>query len=80
MYQREIPPEAVIQAIASGEVIAAYPDDTPYPSVLLLGSHAGEPIHAVVVQDVATGDCQVITVYRPDPKLWGSSFKSRKRP
>jgi hypothetical protein len=43
MFQRAIPPEAIEQIIATGEQIAAYPDDTPFPSMLSLGSHAGTP-------------------------------------
>ena len=79
MFQRGIPLEAVEQVIVSGEVIASYPDDSPYPSLLLLGSRDGEPIHVVVAQDETTGDCQVITAYQPDPALWDSTFKSRKK-
>lgn len=78
MFQRDISPDIVEQVIAEGEVIASYPDDKPYPSVLLLGSHAGKPIHAVVAHDEATGNCQVITAYRPDPAVWDSTFRSRK--
>jgi len=78
MFQRDIPPDALGQVIANGDVIVAYPDDTPYPSALLLGSHAGEPIHVVVAQDEATGDCQVVTAYRPDPALWDETFRTRK--
>jgi hypothetical protein len=78
MFQRGIPPEAVEQLVAVGEVIATYPDDTPYPSALLLGLHDGEPFHAVVARDVVSGDCQVVTVYRPDPALWDRTYRSRK--
>src|SRR5471030_1267248 len=37
MFQRGIDLDAVAQVISSGEVIADYPDDQPYPSTLLLG-------------------------------------------
>ena len=80
MFQRGIPPEAVEALIKEGEVISAYPDDRPYPSYLILGNHAGAPVHAVIAQTPQTGLCQVITVYRPDPVLWDTSFKTRKQP
>ena len=41
MFQRGIDPNAVAQVVASGEIIADYPDDQPFPSALLLGFHGG---------------------------------------
>ena len=80
MFQRGIPPEAVETLIKSGEIIASYTDDRPYPSHLVLGQHGDSPLHAVIALDVHSGFCQVITVYRPDPDLWDASFKTRKQP
>jgi hypothetical protein len=77
MFQRGIDPNAVAQIVASGEVIAEYPDDQPFPSALLLGFHEGQPVHAVVAHDPATGGCHVVTIYRPDPVLWDQAFKKR---
>lgn len=79
MFQRGIPPEAIENLIRSGEIIAAYPDDRPYPSYLILSDHEGTPIHAVIALDTASGICQVVTVYRPDPSLWDTSFRMRKQ-
>jgi len=79
MFQRGISPEVVGTLIQSGEIIASYPDDRPYPSYLMLGYHDGLPLHAVVAQDPAGRICQVVTVYRPDPELWDASFKTRKQ-
>ena len=61
----------------SGEVIASYPEDKPYPSVLLLGFVLQQPVHVVVARDPASGACHIVTVYRPDPLLWGPDFKTR---
>ena len=80
MFQRGIPPEALEDLIKSGEIIATYPDDRPYPSYLILGDSEGTPIHAVIALDSASGICQVVTVYRPDPSLWDATFKTRKQP
>jgi hypothetical protein len=41
MFQRSIPPDGIFECIRSGEVIANYPDDSPYPSALLLISRSG---------------------------------------
>ena len=78
MFQRGIDPDAVAQLVASGEVIADYPDDRPFPSALLLGFHADQPVHAVVARDPATGGCYVVTIYRPDPGIWDAAFKKRR--
>ena len=78
MFQRGIDPIALAQIVASGEVIAAYPEDKPYPSFLLLGFHAEQPVHAVVAHDPVTGNCYAVTIYRPDPELWDETSKNRR--
>jgi hypothetical protein len=80
MFQRGIPPDAVRVLLEHGEIIANYPDDRPYPSALILGWFESRPVHAVIAQNRATEECQVITVYQPDPLLWDADFKSRKKP
>ncbi len=77
-FERGILPDHVVQAIAIGEVIETYPEDEPYPSVLVLGYIKGQPIHVVVAIDVATGICIVVTVYHPDPSIWAEDFKRRR--
>jgi hypothetical protein len=37
-FQREISEENVRHVLATGEIIESYPDDSPYPSFLALGS------------------------------------------
>jgi hypothetical protein len=78
MFKREIPPEIVSQVVLVGEVVADYPDDTRYPSMLLLGFQEGRPVHVVVARDEISGICHVVTVYRPDPERWAANFKSRR--
>jgi hypothetical protein len=77
LFQRGISPETISDLLLSGEVIARYPEDKPYPSVLLLGFAQLQPVHAVVARDPASGACYLVTVYRPDPLLWGPDFKTR---
>ena len=44
--------QELYEAICTGEVIETYPDDTPYPSVLLFGTtHVNRPLHAVCAYD-----------------------------
>ncbi|GIW92836.1 MAG: hypothetical protein KatS3mg110_0877 [Pirellulaceae bacterium] len=71
-------PDAVLRIIQEGEVIACYPDDLPYPSVLILGFEGGKPLDVVVAQDPENRICIVVTVYKPDPKLWSDDFRTRR--
>jgi len=78
MFRRRITPNDVRGIIAQGEVIASYPDDTPYPSILMLGFTMGKPLHVVVARDLASHTCYVVTAYRPDPNIWGQNFTTRR--
>jgi hypothetical protein len=57
---------------------AAYPDDLPDPSYLLMGSANGRALHVVVSKDVLYENCIVVTAYLPDPLFWDSDFKNKK--
>ena len=78
MFQRGIDPDAVAQLLSSGEVIADYPDDQPFPSTLILGFHEAQPVHAVGARDPGSGECHLVTIYRPDPVMWDEAYKKRR--
>ena len=78
MFEREIRVQDVEHAIATGEVISDYPDDTPFPSCLILALVDGRPVHIVAAEDEVTRTCYVVTVYNPDPALWDPAFKRRR--
>ncbi len=48
MVQRQISVDDVRYVLATGEVLENYPDDTPYPSRLVLGSVGARYLHVVV--------------------------------
>jgi len=79
MFQRRISKEDVIAVIERAQVIAEYPDDKPFPSVLMLGFAGGRPIHLVVAKDPQSGMCIVVTAYSPNPRLWTDDFRERRR-
>lgn len=79
MFERGVPVSTVEATVRSGEVIEAYPNDSPWPSWLLLGQHEGRALHVVVAADAATGVCVVVTVYWPGVKQWDASFTRRKQ-
>lgn len=79
MFARGLNEADILQVIRQGEVIESYPQDTPYPSNLLLGMSRGVFIHAVVARR-DDGRCFVVTAYVPDPRRWNADFKTRRQP
>ena len=78
MFERGISVEDVRAVIAIGETIATYPDDTPYPSRLILGWRGPRPLHVVAADHEEADEVIVITVYEPDPAQWDSEFRRRQ--
>jgi hypothetical protein len=79
MFERRIAEEEVRTTLEGGETIESYPNDTPYPSRLMLGWAAGRPIHVVAADNRQDDEVIVITVYEPDPALWEPGFRRRKQ-
>jgi hypothetical protein len=80
MFQRGLGTRDIQEAIASGEIIADYPDDLPFPSYLMLGWVNNSPIHVVAAVDADNQRCYVVTAYLPDPVQWSVDFKTRRMP
>ena len=78
MFERVISPADVRSVIETGEVVADYPDDRPFPSRLILGFVAHRPIHVVAAFDPDTDAIYVVTAYSPDPELWNPDYKTRR--
>lgn len=78
MFERGLGGDDVRSVLRDGEEIASYPDDTPYPSGVVLGFVEGRAVHVVAAREEKTRTCIVITVYHPDPVLWESDFKHRR--
>jgi hypothetical protein len=77
MFQRSIGMDEVHKVLSEGKSIIDYPDDTPYPSRLMLGWCGERPIH-VVAADTPENQTIISTVYEPDPKLWEAGFERKK--
>lgn len=80
MESRGISVADALQVLASGETIEQYPDDTPFPSSLLLGWVRERALHVVSARDEATNVTYVVTVYAPDSNEWDADFKVRRSP
>jgi len=80
MLTRGISRERVRQALLEGEVIASYPHDRPFPSVLVDKRDGPDVLHVVVALDEQEGVCHIITAYRPDTEHFEDDLKTRRRP
>ncbi len=78
ILERGVRLDAVFGALEAATVVEDYPDDTPYPSRLVLGWAGGQPLHLVLAGPTAKGDTIVVTLYEPDPELWEPGFVRRK--
>jgi len=78
MFERRIQKGQIRDLLQSGEVIADYPNDFPFPSSLLLAFLGDRPIHMVVAFDDLTRTCHIVTVYEPDPSHWSDDFRTRR--
>lgn len=79
LFERKLTKQAVTDVITTGEIIAEYPNDSPYPSYLILGFVSGRALHVVVAFDKQTRLCYIISAYEPNTKQWGKDFKTRKK-
>ncbi len=71
--------QEVYEAICDREVIETYPDDAPYPSVLIFGvTSSNRPLHAVCAYNSDNRQVVMITVYHPNADYW-EDYRRRKR-
>lgn len=78
MLERSISSVEIRHVLASGEVIKEYPDDTPYPSQLVLGWSGKRALHIVIAIDIQAQKIYIITVYEPDADVWESNRRRKK--
>jgi YgiT-type zinc finger domain-containing protein len=64
---RFIPREMILAAVASYELVEAYPDDKYLPSNLILARHGSEAFHVLFATDLEGDNVRVVTSYRPGP-------------
>jgi len=78
MTERSLTKREVALACLFGETIKAYPNDTPYPSELILHWSGSKPLHVVVATHTSNRVKFVVTAYIPDPRQWEDDFRRRK--
>ena len=78
MAERGFSPDSIKAVIQNGTTIKEYPDDTPFPSRLILGYDGGRPVHVVSAYNPDDDTEYVITVYEPDASRWSNDFTERR--
>lgn len=78
MHERAISELEVEQAIENGTIIEAYPNDTPYPSALLLGNAGCKDVHVVYADSTDENLRIIITVYEPNLEIWLEDLRTRR--
>lgn len=78
MFSRNISEEEVRFVVEKGEPIETYEEDSPYPSKLILGKYGSRTLHVVAAINAEDKEIIIVTVYEPDPHLWGNNFKTRR--
>ncbi len=74
----EVCEREVFEAVQNGEVIEAYLDDEPYPSMLIYGKTGDDrPVHATCAYSKEDDLTIVVTVYHPDVNKW-TDYRERK--
>lgn len=78
MFERDISPKKVSQALQAGETIEDYTAEVLEPSRLILCFQGKRPIHVVTAENAKANEVTIITVYVPDSNRWNKDFKSRR--
>ena len=71
MALRNISEAEVRAVLTTGEAIEEYPDDTPFPSRLVLGWVGSRPLNVVAADNPEEEDTIVITVSRAGARSMG---------
>jgi hypothetical protein len=78
MINRKISPEEIRDVVEHGEIIKTYPDDKPYPSLLLFKIVNKRPLHVVVGKNETNSECIIVTVYIAGDEFWQPDYKTKK--
>lgn len=78
LARRDIPQRVIIEVIMKGEIMEDYPQDSPFPSCLILGWVKDKPYHVVVSLDESTSMGYIITAYEPSLDRFEPDFKTRR--
>ena len=77
LLQRGISSLDVEMSLKNGVIIEDYPDDSPYPSCLIMGKTTTERILHIVCA-IDSERLWIITTYEPNSIEWEADFQTRR--
>ena len=78
LQQRGLTAGMILTAMATLEIIEAYPQDKYLPSVLVRGESGACVFHVQIAMDVEGGNIRIVTMYTPDPDEWDEGLRFRR--
>ena len=78
MASRMVSEVEIRDVLENGKAIEERPDDSPFPTRVMLGWVGGRPVH-VVATEGEEGETVIVTVYEPEPDRWTDGFTRRRR-
>lgn len=78
MAERNFDPHDIRKVLEAGTIVEDYPNDSPYPSFLVMAWMEQRPVHIVAANNDDDSMTIIITVYEPDASKWHTGFTRRK--
>jgi hypothetical protein len=78
LQQRGLTAGMIRDAMATLEILEAYPEDKYLPSFLVRGESEGCVFHTQIATDAAGDDIRIVTMYAPDPNEWDEGLRFRR--
>ena len=78
LQQRALTAEMVRNAIATLEIVEAYPQDKYLPSFLVRGESEELVFHAQIATDLEGKNIRIVTMYTPHPDEWDEGLRLRR--
>ena len=78
LQQRGLTAGMIRDAMATLEILEAYPQDKYLPSFLVRGESETCVFHAQIATDIDGDNIRIVTMYEPDPNEWDEGLRLRR--
>ena len=78
LQQRGLTAGMIRNAMATLEILEAYPQDKYLPSFLVRGEFEARVFHAQIATDSDGDNIRIVTMYAPDPDEWDEELRHRR--
>jgi hypothetical protein len=77
---RDIPRQAIVDAVDTYQLVESYPTDKYLPSYLILARDGHDAFHLLLAIDLSGDHVRVVTAYRPSRDKWEADLTTRRTP